>query len=245
MTRRTSAAASAAVATLATLGACTGTDDTSSATSTTDTTTSTGTTTPASSDPTDSSSDKPIDLQAIPDESPLQPGTYAVPLLFKETGSTRAVVDVPEGYIGYGSVIGSADGDLAFWGTVEQVDTDPCLGGEHVDAGSSVHDLVTLLVAQRHMTVSKPTQVTIGGYHGVHVTLTAPADIHRCRDEMVTLFAAGDNWLSDNAPEETFDEWILDVAGQRVVGGARILPDAVNGAELSGMVESAEFSNAG
>jgi hypothetical protein len=156
----------------------------------------------------------------------------------------RAIVDVPGGYTNFFSVIGSdnGDGDMAFWGKVTQVDTDPCLGGEHVSAGSSVHDLASLLVAQRHMKTTQPVPVTIGGYHGVHVTLTAPADIDRCRRGSVTIYTAGGTWLQDNVPNGIFHEWILNVRGSRVVGGARMGPDSPNEREFIAMVESARFS---
>jgi hypothetical protein len=39
-----------------------------------------------------------------------------------------------------------------------------------------------------------------------------------------------------------FHEWILNVGGTRVVGGARIAPDAADTAALIGMVESATFT---
>ena len=135
---------------------------------------------------------------------------------------------MPEGYVGGGPVIGSDDGDIAFWGNVTQVDTDPCLGGKHVWAGTSVHDLVAALVAQRHMKTSPPVPVTIGGYHGVYLMLTAPADLDRCRAGSVTILTAGGTWLQWDVPNATFHEWILNVRGTRVVGGARVDPDAAN-----------------
>jgi hypothetical protein len=184
---------------------------------------------------------EPIDLTQIPDGTALEPAKYTLGLLADE-GSTRAVVDVPEGYAGHGAVIGSDDGDMAFWGKVTQVDTDPCLGGEHVGAGTSVHDLAALLVAQRHMKTTQPVPVTIGGYHGLYLKLTAPADIDRCRRGSVTIFTAGGSWLQLDVPSATFREWILNVHGQRVVGGTRSGPDAADSAGLVGMVESAEFT---
>lgn len=188
--------------------------------------------------------DDPIDITQIPeDSSPLEPGTYSVPSLAAD-GTTRAIVDVPEGYSGGGPVIGSDDGDIAFWGTVTQVDTDPCLGGKHIGAGTSVHDLAAKLVAQRHMKTSQPVPVTIGGYHGVHLRLTAPADLDRCRGGRVTIYTAGGAWLQWDVPDATFHEWILNVRGRRVAGGTRIDPDAANPAELIHMVESARFSGA-
>lgn len=216
------------------LGACNGSGAT---TSTADATT-------TQSSPTTPSPDEPIDAMQIPEGSLMEPGTYSVGLLFDD-GPTRAIVDVPENYQGYyggGSVIGSDDGDVAFWGNVTQVDTDPCLGGKYVGAGTSVHDLAAKLVAQRHMKTSRPVPVTIGGYHGVHLTLTAPGALDRCRNGSVTIFTAGDAWLESDVPNAIFHEWILNVHGTRVVGGARIVPDAANPAELIQMVESATFS---
>ena len=217
------------------LGACSGTE----------TTTGTADATTTQSSPTTPSSDEPIDAMQIPHGSLLEPGTYSVGLL-ADDGPTRAIVDVPESYQGYyggGPIIGSDDGDVAFWGKVTQVDTDPCLGGKRVGAGTSVQDLASLLVAQRHMKTTKPVPVTIGGYHGLFLKLTAPADIDRCRRGSVTIFtAAGNTWLQTDVPNSYIYEWILNVHGQRIVGGARVIPDAANRGELIGMVESAEFS---
>ena len=169
------------------------------------------------------------------------PGAYSVGLLLDD-GPTRAVVHVPEGYHGGGPVIGADDGDVAFWGRVTRVDTDPCLGGKKVGAGTTVHDLAARLTALRHMKVSQPEPVTIGGYHGVYLALTAPADLDRCRRGSVTILTGGDAWLQWDVPNATFHEWILDVRGTRVVGGARISPGAVHTAELADMVESARFT---
>ena len=176
MIRRTAATVAAALAALATVGACTSTDSTPNTDRTT-TQSSGPTTTPPSDEPTTAPlSDEPIDLSEIPEGTSLEPGTYAVGLL-DDDGPTRVIVEVPEGYFSAfgGSVIGSDNGDVAFWGKVTQVDTDPCLGGKHVAAGTSVHDLASLLVAQENMKSSHPLPVTIDGYRGVHLKTTAPA----------------------------------------------------------------------
>jgi hypothetical protein len=237
MFRRT-AATSAALVALATVAACTSTDD---APDSGDTIT---TTTPSTDDTTPSRDDGPIVLAQIADGTSLAPGTYAVGLL-ADDGPTRAIVDVPEGFFSDfgGTVIGSDDGDVAFWGKVTQVDTDPCRGGEHVSAGTSVRDLATLLAAERNMTTSHPVPVTIGGYSGVYLKLTAPADIGRCRGGTVTIYSAGGGgWLQLDVPRATFYQWILNVKGQRVVGGARIAPDSAHRSDLIAMVTSAEFT---
>ncbi len=218
------------------VGACTSPDTTTSSGDTTTTQSAATSTTPAP--------DEPIDLMQVPENTPLEPGTYSMELLFDD-GPTRAIVDVPEGYVSHGSVIGSDQGDMAFWGSVTQVETDPCFGGKHVSAGTSVHDLVTALVAQRHMKTSQPVPVTVGGYHGVYLKTTAPADIDRCRVGNVTIYGAEGSWLQLDVPSATFREWILNVHGQRVVGGTRSGPEAADSAELAAMVESAEFTTAG
>jgi hypothetical protein len=215
-----------ALAAIAVLGgACTSSDDTTNSVD--------RSTTP--------SSNAAIDIMQIAQGTSLEPGTYSVGLLFDD-GPTRALVDVPKGYYGGGPVIGSDEGDIAFWGAVTQVDTDPCLGGKHIGAGTTVHDLVGKLVAQRHMKVSRPVPVTVDGYHGVHLTLTAPANLDRCRGGNVTIFAAEGSWLQWDIPDAAFHEWILNVRGTRVVGGARISPEAASSAEMIHMVESATFT---
>jgi len=186
----------------------------------------------------------PTNLIQVPDGTPLEPGKYSMVFLHDD-GPSRAIVDVPEGYVPSfgGTVIGSDNADMAFWGNVTQVDTDPCLGGKHISAGTSVHDLAAALVAQRHMNTSQPVPVTIGGYHGVYLKTTAPVHIDRCRrGGSVTILASGGSWLEWNVPSATFREWILNVHGQRVVGGTRSVPDAAEEAQLVDMVESAEFT---
>jgi hypothetical protein len=233
MIRRMAAAAAAAFATLATLGAC-GSDNAGTSTAGAPTS---HRTRPATSPP----AGQPTDINLIPEDALLEPGRYSMPFLTGD-GATRAIVEVPDGYTNHLSVIASDDGDLAFWGSVTKVDTDPCFGGQHVGAGTSVRDLVALLVAQKHMSTSQPVPVTIGGYHGVYLKSTVPADVARCRGGVVTMYTDGGTWLQQDVPHAIFQAWILNVHGQRVVGGTRIVPGATHGAELSSIVSSAEFS---
>jgi hypothetical protein len=236
MIRRRTAAVAAALIALASVTACASNDSTTSA--------SHPPSTRSSAPSTTDSSDEPIDITRIPEDTPLEPGTYSVPFLNGDD-TTRAIVDVPDGYTNHFSVIGSDDGDMAFWGSVTQVDTDPCLGGKHVGAGTSVRDLASLLVAQRHMKTTHPVPVTVGGYHGVYLKSIVPADVQRCRGGVVTMYTDGDTWLQQDVPHAIFQAWILNVHGRRVVGGTRILPDAAHGAELSRMVKSAKFTVVG
>jgi hypothetical protein len=233
--RRRAAGVAAALAALAGVTACTSAGSATNA----------GQPAPTrSSDPLTGAAHEPIDITRIPGDAPLEPGRYSMPFVSGD-GATRAVVEVPDGYTNHFAVIGSDDGDLAFWGRVTRVDTDPCLGGRRVGAGRSVHDLASLLVAQRHMKTSRPVPVTIDGYHGVYLQSTVPAAVHRCRGGVVTMYTDGGTWLQQDVPGALFQAWILNVRGQRVVGGTRILPDAANGSELSRMVSSAEFTVVG
>jgi hypothetical protein len=238
MTRRTAAAASAALAALACLCACTDSDASADDVSTT-----TPSSTPSSAQTTGptAATDDPIDLMQVAEDTPLKGGSYAIGLLHDD-GPDRAIVEVPAGYVGGGPVIGADEGDAAFWGKVDTVDTDPCLGGKHVDAGTSVHDLATMLASQRNMQTTKPVPVAVGGYHGVYLKSTAPADIDRCRQGSVTLYTAdGGTWLQDDVAGGVFHTWILNVDGRRIVGGVRVFPNSDEAEGLMSVIESATF----
>jgi hypothetical protein len=92
------------------------------------------------------------------------------------------------------------------------------------------------------MVTSQPVPVTIGGYPGVYLKSTVPADVERCRGGVVTMYTGGGTWLQQDVPHAIFQAWILNVNGQRVVGGTRIVPRAAHAAELTRMVTSATFS---
>jgi hypothetical protein len=227
--------AMAAIAAL--LGACNNDGDTTAA----------STSAPPS---TSAASDQPIDLAQVPGGTTLEAGKYLVPYLAGDTdrdpaeGPMRAVVDVPGGYIGGGTVIASSsgNGDAAFWGTVTRVATDACLGGSR-PVGPSVEDLATALTEQRHMTATRPVPVTVGGYHGLYVKTTAPVHTERCRDGGVRILTGGGSWLSLDLPRSTFREWILDVDGQRVVAATRGDGNLTDEDPLNRMMESAEFTS--
>jgi hypothetical protein len=203
-----------------------------------------------SSTPTTPSSDQPIDLARVPEDTTLEGQDYLVPYLAGDgdrdpaEGPMRAVVGVPGGYLGGGPVIQSSSGnaDAAFWGTVTRVATDACLGGSR-PVGPTVRDLASALAAQRHMTATSPVPVTVGGYHGLYIKTVAPANLDRCRDKGVQILTGGGSWLSLDVPGATFREWILDVAGQRVVAGTRGDAHLTDEDPLNRMIESAEFTS--
>ena len=224
------------------LGACSN-NDTGAATSSTSASPSS-----SPSSPTAHSPEGPIDLTSVPEGTTLQAGTYLAPYLAgagdrdSANGPTRAVVDVPEGYVGGGPVIESDHGDAAFWAKVTRVATDPCLGGSR-PVGPRVRDLATALAGQGHMSTTRPQPVTVGGYSGFYVKSYAPSSLDHCRHKEVVIFSGGGTWLQTDLPGGAFRWWILNVAGKRVVASTRSLPDTADTDPLNRMMESAEFTS--
>jgi hypothetical protein len=159
-----------------------------------------------------------------------------------DDGPTRAIVDLPGGYVGGGPVFGTDDGDVAFWGKVTRVATDACLGGSR-PVGPTVRDLANALAHQRHMTHSRPVPVTIGGYRGLYIKTTAPAKLHGCRGSSVFIYTAGGAWLQSDIPQTTFRAWILNVGGQRVVAGTRSFTDTADSDPINRIFATTEFTS--
>ena len=115
---------------------------------------------------------------------PLEPGTYvtADPFLVRVTFTVPAGW---EGNIGGPYVVvldrASGQGAVAF-SIFDKVYADPC----HFDKGllnplpgPTVDDLATALASLPGLDATTPTDVTVGGYQGKQLTLTAPASFDR------------------------------------------------------------------
>ena len=131
-----------------------------------------------------------------------------------DAGHRRRARGLP-GLLGGWPVIGSDDGDMAFWGKVTQVDTDPCLGGKHVGAGTSVHDLA----AAPGRPAAHEDLATRAGDHRRLPRALPEADRARRHRSLPTrerhhLTPAGGTWLQSDVPNATFHEWILNVRRQ-------------------------------
>lgn len=191
----------------------------------------------------------PIDLADVPEDTALEAGTYLLPFVTRGDHNAlgdafRAVVDVPAGSIGGGAVIAASDdrGDAAFWDEVTRVAADACLGGSR-RIGPSVEDLATALTEVGHMTATRPVPVTVSGYQGLFVKLTAPANLERCHDQDVQVLSNGDFWLTMDGSRVTFRLWILDIDGHRVSGGTRGEGRLTDDDPLNHLIESAEFTS--
>ena len=108
----------------------------------------------------------------------------------------------------------------------EKVYADPCHYNKGLMSplpGPTADDLAVALARMPGVDATTPTDVTIGGFKGKQLTLTAPASFSGC-----TLAPGGYRvWelplgaTNDMNPGDRDQVWILDVNGQRLVIQAR------------------------
>ena len=158
-----------------------------------------------------------------PATNPLQGGsTYvaAEPFLLKVTFTAPAAwggnIDGP-----YLVSLNQAQGAGAIsFSIFENVVADPC----HSDngfldplPGPSVDDLATALARVPGLTVTKPTAVTLAGYQGKELTMTAPTSASGCTAGVDRVWELPLGATNDLTPGEVDKVWILDVGGERLV----------------------------
>lgn len=186
---------------------------------------------------------------------PLEPGTHvtADPFL------ARVTFTVPAGWEGsmggpYLVDLGKPAEPVAVsFQIFDTVYADPCdfsKGPLDPRPGPSVDDLATALVGLPRLDVTAPTDITIDGFRGKQLTLTAPSDMTGC-----TLSPDG-NLLIWELPlgarigmtrGEVDRIWILDVDGQRLVIDAPDVPgalDAASKAEVQAVLDSIRIAPA-
>jgi hypothetical protein len=129
---------------------------------------------------------------------------------------------------------------LSVW-DVGEVPRNPCHWHEHmVDPGPTVDDLVAALVAQAMRNTTMPTDVTLGGYRGLYLEWSVPADMvvtgdadfEGCDVEPSNGHRDFVSWLGDGLGEryqqvagQVDRLWVLDVDGQRLLVDATYSPD--------------------
>ncbi len=206
----------------------------------------------AQPDPTDVATPNPTPepTQApMPDGSPrdiagvlrqIEPGTYF------RAGSfpVRVTFEVPgDGWVsGY---MGSSETRIqtrtnTIWlafAKMANVYADPChwaRGMLSPPIGPSVDDLADAIATFDAVEIEGPTETTLSGYHGKHVTLTDPESLDDCdvlrghgRNEPVYMIGRTPEgvelWLEAG---EVKSMWILDVEGTRLVILTEVMPDA-------------------
>lgn len=186
----------------------------------------------------------------------LSAGRYALAPIGPSSGPL-AVVDVPEGFLNDGPFLFPVGEDAAgehaavsraigYW-TVTGVYKDPCLkNAEAADPGPGAKDLALALTAQRGTETTDPTPVTLDGYDGLYMELTAPTrlDYATCR------FKTFDYWVSDPVGGAYTDQpglvtrlWIIDVNDDRVViavaAGPHVYTADIH--EVTNIAESTSF----
>jgi hypothetical protein len=170
--------------------------------------------------------------------------------------SPLAVMDVPDGFHGFGGWSLGADGgpnNQDFYGVsyhaVDAVPEDGCTrDSAPTDAGTSPEDLAAALEAQKMTSITAPEPISLAGHDGLYLELTASQRIRpkTCTDRTFELWSSGSDgrWLLFE-PGQVDQLWILDVDGQTLVLDARsvpgVTPDQVDA--ITGIVGSVRFAN--
>jgi hypothetical protein len=182
----------------------------------------------------------------------LEPGTYVAADPFP----LRVTFTVPAGWAGniggpYAVFLERATGlDAVSFSIFDTVYADPC----HFDKGPlnplpgpSVGDLATALVSLKGLDATTATDVTLSGYQGKQLTLTAPASFAGCTltpDGNFRVWELPLGATNDLTPGERDRVWILDVGGTRLVIDAPETPGQTPAerAEVQGIVDSIQIA---
>jgi hypothetical protein len=135
----------------------------------------------------------------------------------------------------------------------DKVAVDPCDNTKGFLApgpGPTVDDLVTALVDMPNIEATNPVDVTIGGYQGKQLTLTAPDSFAGC-----TLDTPGEYLIwrlplgatMTMPPSQRTRVWILDVDGERLVIDTSDVAQATDQqrAEIDALLESVRLAPGG
>lgn len=176
---------------------------------------------------------------AMPIAGVLAPGTYAI----DDVLASRIIVTVPDGWqknvIPAAVWTANSEAHLGF-ATVDNVFADPCAAAPVLRdpvVGPTVEDLVTALEGLPGIEVSSPTDVTVAGFAGRQLELTADGT---CDAALLWLLQP----LDDAGPLEAHARvWIVDVNGERLVIIAQDRAGAGASAidEMQAMVDSLEI----
>lgn len=167
-------------------------------------------------------------IQPIPTghRGALEPGTY----LAGDPFSLAVTFSLPAGWVGtiggpYSVDLGWADGPGGIsFSIFDKVSADPCHAEQgYLDPppGPSVADLATALGNMPGLVVADVSEVSVDGYSGTRLTMTAPTSFASCTfSSLVEGFVIWQLPLGKTfsmSAGETDGVWILDVAGTRLV----------------------------
>jgi hypothetical protein len=180
----------------------------------------------------------------LPMAGSVGPGTYLARFSGGGPLTSRAVIDVPEGFDALGGVaVVQADGPrgVGFW-TASKVKPDPCnLSDLGEDPGPLVSDLAEALQDQEVTEATRPVPITLGGYDGLFLELSTPerGAAEGCAANQYDLWTIGSGGSRYIGPGEVLSLWILDVAGDRLVVDASGSDDgSAVGSQVRDIVDS-------
>ena len=202
------------------------------------------------------------------EDGPITPGTYvfvhqnacASPPIDCALGATPppalgVQVTVPAGWVAATDafLISAADGReprapsssalvMGWTSFYVGLNSEPCSQISHqptdIHVGPSVDDFVEAVVAHPKLQITKPMDVSLGGYQGRFFTLTGPADISGCEE-----WRPWDPGFYAQGPNNLWDVWVMDVNGFRILIVGETFPEtpAAVKAELRAIVASIRF----
>jgi hypothetical protein len=138
----------------------------------------------------------------------------------------------------------SDDGGLVELLIFDQVYADPCKPDQGLldpQPGPSVDELAKALASVPSLVATTPTDVSVAGYHGKQLTMTAPTSTASCA---VWELPAGATTTMVAGERDKYR--ILDIDGQRLVIDAHELPNesAAHKAEVQGLLDSIRIAPA-
>jgi hypothetical protein len=166
---------------------------------------------------------------------------------------TEVTVEVPAGWSSSGNwvVIGprgndEPDGMAIRFYTIPNLAANPLSHAEgNLDppVGPTVDDLVQAIVTHPGWTATEPTDITIDGRAGQLVSIMIPLDVELPADDTFYLYTEPGGGIWGWAPGQTFDWYIVDVDGQRLIIDAFHYPETSEEdlAAQRAVVESVQF----
>lgn len=188
-------------------------------------------------------------IQAVPatEGVPIEPGRYVIGTLSPLDTSHTITVDIPDGYVSGGDSYffkDESEAGLGLWG-IGWVFADACQWRGTGSLTSSTDDVVAALLGEKGLRVSTPTAVTVDGYAGTYVEVTAAsqAALDRCDGGHFAAFALAEESPTGVRHLESVGEpemlWILDVDGHPLVIDGLVTEQ--ERAELEEMVASIQI----
>jgi hypothetical protein len=203
-------------------------------------------------------------------ERALEAGTYRFDLWQPGGGAYPAfVATFPDGWTSMDSWAVSRDGTpsspdpnvaVTFW-DVDEIYGHPCQWqGTLVQPGTGVDELVAALVAVPMRNATSPSAVELGGYAGMYLEWSVPADLKfdeqgnfpDCDGDGAGHYdfrswtgVGGGSTRYHQGPGQVDRLWILDVDGKRLVIDAFSMPEATGEeiAQINEIVDSIRFAD--